>query len=105
MPHMFVFIASHQLHDPSQAVQRLAGDDTLPSQLLPYLLGALAGSGADPALLVEMVRQWQAMMLQRMQEELELKRRKQRPVWRCAACGRYGCPVAPYIERTEEVDE
>jgi predicted metal-binding protein len=38
-----------------------------------------------------------------MEQERELAKKKQRPVWRCAVCGRYGCPVAPYIERYEEV--
>ncbi|GFR50032.1 hypothetical protein Agub_g12193 [Astrephomene gubernaculifera] len=81
------------------AVQELAGDPSLASQLLPYL--AVPGV-TDVAVLREMVRQWQMMLAKRMEEERELAKKKQRPVWRCAVCGRYGCPVAPYIERYEE---
>ncbi|KXZ51992.1 hypothetical protein GPECTOR_10g1014 [Gonium pectorale] len=89
-------------HDLSSldAVQSLASDPNLASSLLPYL--SVPGV-TDANILREMVRQWQAMIAQRMKEERELARRKQRPVWRCAACGRYGCPVAPYIEGYKEI--
>ncbi|PNH08303.1 NFX1-type zinc finger-containing protein 1 [Tetrabaena socialis] len=81
------------------AVQAMSGDPGLVNQLLPFL--SVPGV-TDANVLREMVRQWQAMLAKRMEEERELARKKQRPVWRCAACGRYGCPVAPYIERYEE---
>jgi hypothetical protein len=84
------------------AAAALAGDPNLPASLLPLLLPPGA-SAADAAQLTERLRQWQAMLAQRMEEEKEAARRSQRPVWRCAVCGRYGCPVAPYIERYEEV--
>jgi hypothetical protein len=58
---------------------------------------------ADPGLLREMVRQWQQAIEQQVQREQELRRKRQKPVWRCAVCGRYGCPVAPYIESYEEM--
>ncbi len=83
-------------------VQGLAGDPGLGQRLLPLLAPRL-GSGVAAAVAREMVRQWQVMMQQRMEEERELARKRQRPVWRCGACGRYGCPVAPYIERYEEL--
>ena len=40
----------------------------------------------------------------RIEEEIERKKRAQRPVWRCYQCGGYGCPVAPYIDSYQEVD-
>ena len=33
----------------------------------------------------------------------ELAKKNQAPVWRCAACGRYGCGVAPYVESYQDV--
>ena len=41
---------------------------------------------------------------EQMEQEKELAKKKQAPVWRCAVCGRYGCPVAPYIESMIDVD-
>ncbi|KAG2495742.1 hypothetical protein HYH03_006339 [Edaphochlamys debaryana] len=82
------------------AVRELALDPALAEEILPYMS---AMPGVDAATLAEMVRQWQIMIRERMEEEAELARKRQRPVWRCAVCGRYGCPVAPYIERYEEV--
>eukprot|EP00983_Pelagomonas_calceolata_P042457 1138506-Pelagomonas_calceolata.AAC.17 len=57
----------------------------------------------DPRLLPELVRQWQKAIQEQMQLEQECAKKKQVPVWRCAACGRYGCPVAPYIETYQEI--
>lgn len=65
----------------------------------------LASSGQDPSLLVDQVRMWQQALEEMLKQDQELKKKKQAPVWRCAACGRYGCPVAPYIESYIEVDE
>jgi predicted metal-binding protein len=52
--------------------------------------------------------QWEADWREKLKEkervEAEAKKKQKRPVWRCAVCGRYGCPVRPYIERYEEVD-
>jgi hypothetical protein len=76
-------------------MQQLAGDPALASKLLPLL-------GGDAAVVAERVRQWQQAIEQQLEQEREAARKKQRPVWRCAVCGRYGCPVAPYIERYEE---
>ncbi|KAG2492324.1 hypothetical protein HYH03_009275 [Edaphochlamys debaryana] len=88
-------------HDLSSldAVRDLAQDPALANQILPYL----SMPGVNAATLAEMVRQWQIMIRQRMEQEAEAARKRKRPVWRCAVCGRYGCPVAPYIERYEEV--
>ena len=73
----------------ADAMQQLARASTLPEDLLPGLMGAAAATGVqDPEALLEMVRQWQRAMEQQMQKELEMRRKKQRPVWRCAACGR-----------------
>jgi hypothetical protein len=80
----------------------LASDASLPEALLPYL----SASGiTDVGVLTEMVRQWQQAILQQMQLEQELARKKQRPVWRCRVCGLYNCSFAPYIERYEDVPE
>jgi hypothetical protein len=85
-------------------MQQLAGSSTLPNDLLPGLLDAAAATGVrDPAVLVEMVRQWQKAIEEQLALERELAQKKMRPVWRCAVCGRYGCPVAPYIESYVEV--
>lgn len=92
-----------QGHDltSSAVMSQLAADPSLPAALLSSLAGIMGG--ADPAWLAELVRQWQRAIQQQMELEQELAKKQQRPVWRCAACGRYGCPVAPYIERYEEV--
>lgn len=77
-------------------MQQLAGDPNLASQLLPLL-------GGDAAVAAERVRQWQQAIEQQLEQEMEASKNKKRPVWRCSACGRYGCNFAPYIERYEEV--
>ncbi|GFH25752.1 NFX1-type zinc finger-containing protein 1 [Haematococcus lacustris] len=92
----------HDLHNEA-VVQRLAGDGSLPDALLPLLAGS-AGSARKLAMLREMVRQWQRAVQQQMELQRKLAKKGKRPVWRCAVCGRYGCPVAPYIERYEEFD-
>ncbi len=89
----------------ADAMQQLARASSLPEDLLPGLMGSAAATGvADPEALLDMARQWQRAIEQQLQKDLELRRKKQQPVWRCAVCGRYGCPVAPYIEGYQEVD-
>jgi hypothetical protein len=84
-------------------MQQLASAATLPEDLLPGLMGAGAATGVtDPEVLLSLVRQWQRAIEQHMKLEMETKRKKQRPVWRCEACGRYVCPVAPYIKRYQD---
>eukprot|EP00775_Hariotina_reticulata_P004272 gene4272-4525_t len=86
----------------SQSImQQLASDQTVAAKLLPLLTNSTAG--LDAATVVEWVRQWQQAIQEQLEVEKQLAKKKQRPVWRCAACGRYGCPVAPYIERMEDV--
>jgi hypothetical protein len=82
---------------------RLAGDAGLAGRLLPALLAG-GGGGGDAAVLLEMVRRWQEAVAEQVEYEKEMKRKMQRPVWRCAVCGRYGCPVMPCIERFEEFE-
>lgn len=65
-------------------------------------MSALGGK-VDVGFLAEMVRRWQQALQEQMQQEMELAKKKQAPVWRCAVCGRYGCPVAPYIESYQEI--
>jgi hypothetical protein len=77
-----------------------AGDGSLAQQLLPLL----TANGLSLAVAAEKVRQWQQAIQEQLELEKALRQKKQQPVWRCAACGRNGCPVAPYIERYEEVD-
>ena len=36
--------------------------------------------------------------------EKKAKRLKKTPVWRCRVCGRYGCPVARYIESYKNIE-
>lgn len=86
----------------SSAMSQLANDGSLVDALLSRLIGK-AGVH-DVFILKEMIRRWQAALKEQMELELELKKKKQVPVWRCAACGRYGCPVAPYIESYQELD-
>lgn len=78
-------------------MQQLAGDPDLADKLLPLLKGPSA------AVVMEWVKQWQRAIEEQLEQERELAKKQQRPVWRCAVCGRYGCPVAPYIERYEEI--
>lgn len=61
--------------------------------LVSRLISTLASSGQDPSLLVDMVRQWQQALAEQLKQEQELKKKKQAPVWRCAACGRYVPPL------------
>lgn len=75
------------------ALQALVNDASLPGSLGPALVAAAAATGIrDVNTLVEMVRQWQQALRQQMEEQQEQERKarekKQRPVWRCAACGR-----------------
>lgn len=79
-------------------MQQLSGDAGLPEVLLPHM----GEADGDAAVLREKVRQWQQAIQQQIELEKELAKKKRRPVWRCAACGRYGCPVAPYIESYQE---
>ncbi|KAG1673297.1 hypothetical protein FOA52_002577 [Chlamydomonas sp. UWO 241] len=82
---------------------KLADDVSLPGLLAYSMIGV--GGAADIEASTKMVVRWQAALKEQVATDEETKERKQRPVWRCAACGRYGCLVAPYIERMEEVDE
>lgn len=88
-----------------QSVQTLAEDPGLPNALVDTLAAKLAGAGISkkPAVVSEMARRWQRELQRQMKQEKELARKGRRPVWRCGVCGRYGCPVAPYIERYEDV--
>lgn len=82
-------------------MEQLASDPSVPGKLLPFL----AASGVtDANVLREMVRQWQQALERQMEQERQAKRKGQRPIWRCRACGRYGCPVAPYIEGYQEFE-
>lgn len=85
------------------AMEQLGGDGSLPDSLVPALRKTAAGGKVDPAILKQMVKQWQQAIPKQMQLKRELAKKKQVPVWRCAVCGRYGCPVAPYIERYDEI--
>lgn len=82
----------------SDIMQQLSADETLPAALLPLFQSA----GGEPLVLIEQVRQWQQAIREQIEQEKELAKKRQRPVWRCAVCGRYGCPVAPYIESYQE---
>jgi rubrerythrin len=83
------------------AMLQLATDTGLTERLLPLL----TADGASSAIVIERIRQWQQAIQEQMEMEKQLKAKKQRPVWRCEVCGRYGCPVAPYIESYQEVDD
>ena len=87
-------------------MEQLGDDEGLADQLLNRLLQSARATGVkDPAVLREMVRQWQQAIQEQLEEEKRLAQKKQRPIWRCAVCGRYGCPVAPYMESYADVDE
>lgn len=81
-------------------MQQLVGDTNLPETLLASLASVIGGVAGS--VLREMVRQWQQALAEQLELEKELAKRKQIPVWRCAVCGRYGCPVAPYIESYQD---
>lgn len=83
-------------------IQELLNDASLPDTLLGYMSSMLGG--IDTTLLREMIRQWKQALEQQLEQEKQAATKKQRPVWRCSVCGRYGCPVAPYIESYVEVD-
>jgi hypothetical protein len=88
------------------AMEQLAGGEVNTHALVRKLLEAAPLTGvSNPLLLREMIRRWQEALQQQVEEDKEMRRKKQRPVWRCAVCGRYGCPVAPYIESYVEVDD
>lgn len=84
----------------ADSMQALANDGNITAKLLPLL----TANGTSPEVLKEQIRQWQQAIQEQIEQEQKLKAKGQRPVWICAVCGRYGCPVAPYIERYEEVD-
>lgn len=85
----------------ADAMQQLAGDGGLTERLLPLL----TAGGTSSAVITERIRQWKQAIQEQLEMERQMKAKKQRPVWRCAVCGRYGCPVAPYIESYQEVDD
>ena len=90
----------------ADAMEQLAGGNFKAHALVRKLLEAAPATGvSNPLLLRELIRQWQEALQQQLQQDKEMRKKKKRPVWRCAACGRYGCPVAPYIESYQEVDE
>jgi rubrerythrin len=69
---------------------------------IPTDLMAELGEFAD--IMPKWEADWREKQKERQRLEMLAKQKQQRPVWRCAACGRYGCPVAPYIERMEEFE-
>ena len=100
IPHEFLLRLQKALDDrglTSEAdVARLANGD-MPKEILEAL-----GDMKDTS------SQWQADWREKQKEkerlEMEAKKKMQVPRWRCAACGRYGCTVAPYIEGYDEID-
>eukprot|EP00884_Botryococcus_braunii_P010986 jgi/Botrbrau1/1988/Bobra.0052s0030.1 len=90
-------------HDTSSfgAMAKLAQDPGFSLDVLDSLGGLVSGYEAE--ILKEMVRQWQEAYKQAVEEQQALAKKKLRPVWRCAVCGRYGCQVAPYIESYAEM--
>lgn len=86
------------------AMEQLSKDSSLGEKVLPALMGA-GGGGKDAATLLELVRRWQEALERQVEADREAKRKKQVPVWRCAVCGRYGCPVAPDIESFWEMED
>eukprot|EP01063_Lacrimia_lanifica_P027259 TRINITY_DN3805_c0_g1_i2.p1 TRINITY_DN3805_c0_g1~~TRINITY_DN3805_c0_g1_i2.p1 ORF type:complete len:2457 (+),score=568.87 TRINITY_DN3805_c0_g1_i2:120-7490(+) len=60
--------------------------------------------GFDPETVSAWRRIWRDEEARRVEIEREARKKKLRPVYRCAVCGRYGCPVAPYVEKYEEFD-
>lgn len=86
----------------SSVMQDLVSNPDLPEALLARLSSMMGGFASN--VLREMIRQWQKAVAEQLELEKQLAKTQQRPVWRCAACGRYGCPVAPYIESYQEFD-
>ena len=77
------------------------------------LSSKLIAKGRMADLVKDLLTQWKNALQEaleqqkRIEGEIERKKRAQRPVWRCAACGRPsnpGCSVAPYIESYVDVD-
>lgn len=83
------------------AMAKLAKNPAFGNTILASLSGLV--SGYDAEVLKEMVRQWQEAFRQAVEAEKALAKKKKRPIWRCAVCGRYGCQVAPYIEGYAEI--
>lgn len=86
-------------------MDHLSRDTGLAETLLPLLMAGGGGSGKDAATLTELVRRWQEEIAKQVEADKEAKRKKQVPVWRCAACGGYGCPVALYIKSFWEMED
>lgn len=80
-----------------EEVAALAGADRLPDDVLAEL-----GDLKDLATVWQ--ADWREKQKERERLAEQMRRKRQKPVWRCAACGRYGCPVAPYVESYQEVD-
>lgn len=79
----------------------VASDPAFADRYAPWLAQYMM---KDANIMHEWVRQWQQAIKQQMLEEQQRAKKGQRPVWRCARCEKYGCPVQPYIESFEEVD-
>lgn len=87
----------------ADVMQQILSDPTLPAQLLNLMTNTMGGVSTEE--LKEMIRQWGVAVAEQQRQEAEAKTKKQRPIWKCAVCGRYGCPVAPYIEGYEEFED
>jgi hypothetical protein len=90
----------------SEAMMRLANDPSAASALARKLNPTNA---SELQKLTEVVRQWQLILKRQLEMIQESKKKmaakKRRPVWRCNACGRYGCNVAPYIESYQDIPD
>ena len=70
-----------------------------PRELAAKLQGK---TGEDLETIEEKMMKWREGIQEAYRLEAEAKAKKKVPIWRCAVCGRYGCPVAPYIESYRE---
>lgn len=86
------------------SMEQLAEDPQLALKVQEVLARDVVSlKSASPKTIVDMIWRWQSALKEQLQEEKEMVKKKRRPVWRCRICGRYGCPVSPYVERYEAI--
>ena len=60
-------------------------------------------AGIEPEVAKKTVNKWIERMKGAYKQKMDAEKKNRRPRWRCAVCGRLGCPVAPYIDGYDEV--
>lgn len=90
------------IKDPD-VMQKIVSNRNLSEDLFQLMSNVMPG--VQPEELRNMISKWGVAVNEQLVLETNAKTKKTRPIWRCAVCGRIGCPVAPYIDGSEEFED